>query len=73
MSLLSPRARLALRYSLALSLAVLALTPALGCGHERRLKECVASCEEAERECTHRRERGCAERSHVCAEECRKL
>jgi hypothetical protein len=75
MSLPSSRARvrIALRHSLALSLAVLALTSLLGCGRERRLKDCAATCEEAERECTHRRERGCVERSHVCAEECRKL
>ncbi len=73
MSLLSPRTRLALRYSLASSLVALALAPALGCGHDRRIKECVAGCEETERECSRHKERGCTERAHVCAEECRKL
>jgi hypothetical protein len=46
------------------------LVGSLGCGNEKRVKECVSRCEAEGEACEKRREPNCAARGRACAEAC---
>jgi hypothetical protein len=70
----SSRGRIAVRVvALSLCLGLLmSLLGVAGCDSEKRIKECVAHCEEAAHACEQRKEPACEAHGRECAEACRK-
>jgi hypothetical protein len=57
-------------YSGLLVAVLVTMLAPLGCGAEKRIKECVVRCEAEEKACAERRERDCPERIRKCKEAC---
>jgi hypothetical protein len=61
--------RPSLHSSMIIALMATLLAP-VGCGTEKRSKECAVRCDAEEKTCTDHREKDCAERTRKCKEAC---